>query len=128
MEIEILNTLETIRGYLFVIMITFIVWVCAKLIQIFTNILERWLKAWDGHFDNSTSRLIDEGAYDEAIEECKKKLSKLPNHVYANWHIAKAYYFLKRNDLAEEHFNKVKYLVPSWESDADEYIKKIKNR
>ncbi len=91
------------------------------------NTLARWLKAWDSYFVSSASRMLDEGNYHDAVKYCKKKLSKQPNHADANWLIAKAYYFLQKNDLAVEHFKKSFYLIPSWEEDALEYIGKIQS-
>ena len=127
MDTEILNTLETIRGYLFVIMVAIVVWMFFKIVEIIMNALGGWVKAWDTHFINSANRMLDEGDYQEAAEYCKKKLSKKPNHADANWLIAKAYYFLQKNDLAVEYFKKSIHLIPSWEEDALIYIGKIQS-
>ena len=127
MDTEILNTLETIRGYLFVIMVAIVVWMFFKILEVIMNALTRWLKAWDSHFISSANRMLDEGNYQEAVKYCKNKLSKQPNHADANWLIAKAYYFLQKNNLAVEHFKKSFYLIPSWEEDALVYIGKIQS-
>ncbi|MCG8029311.1 MAG: hypothetical protein N0E59_17505 [Candidatus Thiodiazotropha taylori] len=74
MENEILSILETIRGYLYVIVITIIIWVLLKLIDTLMNGLGRWIKAWDENFNGKVGRLLAEGSYQDAIDYCKKDL------------------------------------------------------
>ncbi|MBT3058030.1 MAG: tetratricopeptide repeat protein [Candidatus Thiodiazotropha sp.] len=128
MENEILSTVQTIRGYLFVIVIAVIIWVTLKIVDTFMNGLGRWIKAWDEHFNSNAGRLLAEGSYQDAIEYCKKRLKKQPDHLNANWYIAKAYYYLKEYKLSQEHFEKVIYLEPEWEKDINVYLEKIGGR
>ncbi|WP_126455703.1 hypothetical protein [Sulfuriflexus mobilis] len=128
MEAEILQELETIRVFVFIIMCVVAVWGLVKTIESTQNIVVSFKKAWDTFFENRVVGLIDKGEYQEAISECKNKLKKYPNHVDANWLIAKAYYFTENNELSKVHFEKSIYLVPGWENIASEYIEKINAR
>ncbi|MES9926270.1 MAG: tetratricopeptide repeat protein [Candidatus Thiodiazotropha endolucinida] len=128
MENEILSTLQTIRGYLYVIVIAVMIWISLKVIDTFMNGIGRWIKAWDEHFNSNAGRLLAEGEYQEAIVYCKKRLKKQPNHLNAHWYIAKAYFYLKNNELSKEHFEKVVYLEPEWEKDINVYLEKIGSR
>ena len=125
MEQEILETLQTMRGYLFVIMVFFILWVLFKIVDIVLNYLDKWIKAWDSHFESQTARLLDKGEYEEAIQECKSKLEAYPNHLDAIWLLARAYYYTEQYDLARQCFEKAVYISPSWESNAESYLAKI---
>ncbi|MCG8058137.1 MAG: hypothetical protein JAY94_20850 [Candidatus Thiodiazotropha endolucinida] len=128
MENEILSTLETIRGYLYVIVMAIIIWVLLKLIDTLMSGLGRWIKAWDEHFNGKVGRLLAEGSYQDAIDYCKKRLIQQPDHLNANWYIAKAYFYLKEDKLSQEHFEKVKYLETEWEKDVNVYLQKIDDR
>jgi len=128
MDIDILQELQLIRTYVFIIMFAIVLWVIIKVAESIQRIYIGFKEAWDTSFENKTENLLDMGKYEEAINECKDVLIKYPNHSYANWYIAKAYYYTNNNELSKEHFEKAIYLVPSWEENSNEYISKLKER
>ncbi len=80
-----------------------VLWVLIKTAESILRIYIGFKDAWDASFDNKTEELLDKGKYEEAISNCKEVLEKLPNHINANWFIAKAYYYTKNNTLSKEH-------------------------
>ncbi|MBL1292899.1 MAG: hypothetical protein COB61_003410 [Thiotrichales bacterium] len=129
METEILQELQSIRSFMFIIMFMVIIWAFFKILESIINIVTSFKKAWDTDFENRVDKLINTGDYEKAIDTCKEKLVKYPNHIDANWYLAKAYYYTENNDkLSEELFKKIIYLVPSWEENANAYLEEIKNR
>ena len=128
MDIEILQELQLIRVYVFIIMFAIVIWVFIKTIESIQTIYIGFKEAWDTSFDNKTEDLLDMGKYEEAIDNCKEVLEKHPNHINANWFIAKAYYYTNNNVLSKEHFEKTIYLSPSWADNANEYLNKLKER
>ncbi len=128
MENEILNTLETIRGYVFIIMCSILVWVIFKVAESSQRIFIGFRKAWNEQFEGRVTKLLEIGNYEEAIAECIEKLDKYPNHIDAIWFIARAYYYTEKNVLSQEYFEKAIKLVPSWEDSAKDYLEKLNAR
>ena len=124
-EGEILETLRTIQAYIFVIMLAVVVWVGLKFVHTLIHMLDRSMKVMGAHFSKEMRKFLNEGSYAAVISECKKKLEKQPNHLDANWHVARAYYYSDEDALAKKHFEKAKHLEPNWEDAADGYLSKI---
>ena len=128
METEILQELQSIRTFIFIIMFVIIIWAFFKILESSLNIFTGFRKAWDTDFANRTGDLLDTGEYEKIIDACKEKLKKYPNYIDANWYLAKAYYYTENNKLSEEHFKKSIYLMPSWEESAEAYLEELKKR
>ncbi len=128
MDVEILQELQLIRVYVFIIMVAIVLWALIKTAESIQRIYIGFKDAWDTSFDNKTEELLDMGKYAEAIDKCKEVLEKHPNHINANWFIAKAYYYTKNNALSKDHFEKTLYLAPSWSENTNEYLSKLKER
>jgi len=128
MDPEILQQLELMRGYLFIIMCAILLWVFIKVLQSIQRVFIGFKKALDTNFDNKMLKLMDLGDYDKVITECKAVVQEYPNHVDATWYLAKAYFYSENNKLSMEYFKKAIYLVPSWEETAETYIKKLNDR
>ncbi len=128
MDTEILQQLELIRVYLFIIMCAIVVWVFIKSLQSIQRLIIDFKKTWDTSFDNKMLKYMDVGDYDKVINECKEVIKEYPNHVDATWYLAKAYYYTEDNELSKECFKKAIYLIPSWEEIANDYINKLNDR
>ena len=128
MESQILQELELIRGYVFVMMCAVVLWVFFKVLESTQNVFTGFKKAWDTSFTNRMSTFQDSGEYEKIIEECKEKLKKYPNHTDAVWFIAIAYYYTEQFESSKLSFEKAIYLVPSWKESAARYIEKLNER
>jgi len=128
MDTEILQQLELMRVYVFIIMIAIVLWVFFKILESVQRVFIGFKKAWDTSFDNKMEKLMDTGEYDKVISECEEVLQKYPNHIDAVWYTAKAFYYTEKNEPSKEYFEKSKYLVPSWEESANVYLNKLKDR
>jgi len=120
MDTVILQELQLIRLYVFILMAVFVISFLSKL---YVN----WKKAVQIHFENKVENFIDKGEYDKAIKACTEKLKKYQNHLYATWFIAKAYYYTEDYSQAKFHFEKTLHLSPSWEKSVEPYIVKLNN-
>ena len=128
MEAEMLQELQLIRVYVFIIMFAIVLWAIIKIIESIQRVFIGFKTAWDTRFENITESLLDIGDYEEVINKCNAVLNKYPNHSNANWYIAKAYYYTNNNALSKKHFEKTIYLVPSWKETAGEYLNKLNER
>ena len=128
MESEILQQLELIRVYVFIIMAALVLWAFFKIIESAQRIFIGFKKAWDTSFDNKIEKLMDIGEYDKVVSECEEILAKYPNHIDAVWYTAKAHYYIENNELSKEYFEKSIYLVPTWEKSANAYLEKLQDR
>lgn len=125
MEHEFLNILETIRGYIFIIMLTAIIWAVLRFIESILKIKTEYQKVDQANFALRMNRYLDAGKYDQAIDWCKDKLAKYPNNLDANWYVARAYYLKEENDLSRQYFEYTLYLAPSWEDSVGPYLEKL---
>ena len=128
MESEILQELVTIRVYIFIIMSAVVLWVLMYAIAAAQKIIVEYKKVINAYFVNDLLKIFDLGEYEKIIKDCSKMLEKYLNHTDVTWYLARAYYYTENNNLSLEYFNKAVYLVPSWEEDAGNYIKKLNER
>ena len=105
-----------------------ILWVLFKVLESTQNVFTGFKKAWGTDFKNRMSNFQDSGEYEKIINECKEKLKKYPNHTDAVWFIAIAYYYTEQFEISNLNFDKVIYLVPSWEESANAYLEKLNER
>jgi len=125
MEPEIVNTLQEIRAYVFIIMVAIVIWVLFRVIESAQRIFFGFRKNWVEKFNSRMVTLIQKGDYDLVILECRQALEEFPNNLDTNWFIAKAYFHQQDTTMAKKHFNKVIQLEPSWQKDAQQYLDKL---
>lgn len=128
MEEGILETLETIRGYVFIVMCAVVIWALFKVIELNLRIFSRFQEALEDAFEKKIEKLMNEGDYERVVSKCAEKLEKYPKHADAIWLTAKAYYHQGNNVQAKEYFEIAVVLVPSWEETAKPYLEKINLR
>jgi len=125
MEADMLNTLETIRGYIFIMMCAIVAWAIFKVIESTQRVVLGFKKAMNDAFESNIEALLDKGCYEQAIGECKDKLGKYPKHSGAIWLLARAHYLNEDHREAKAYFEEAVKLVPSWQESVDAYLKKI---
>ena len=128
MEPQILQVLETIRAYVFIIMCAIVIWMFFKILESSQRIIMGFKDAWEADFKNRMNKLLNSGQYEKIIKESKEKLEKHPNHSVATWFIEIAYFYTENNELAKSYFEKAIYLSPSWEESAKVYQEKLNER
>ena len=128
MGATILQELETIKGYLFIIMVLLFFRVVIKSLQSIQVVLKGFKTAFDQAFSDKMERFIELGKFEKVVAHCNEKLESYPSHLDAVWFSAIANYYLEKDEQALIHFERVIYLCPSWESSANAYIEKIKTR
>lgn len=125
MEAEILQELESIRVYLFILMCGLTLFIFFKILESVQRIQIGFQDSVNKSFENRMQKLLNKGNYDEVIKECKGVLENYPNDVDAIWYQAKAYYMKGDNEVAKELFERVIYLLPGWESSAKPYLENM---
>ena len=128
MDTEILNQLELIRIYVFIIMFAIVAWAAFKIVQSVKTIYIGFNKSWDTAFCNRIDKYFDLGNYQEIVDECEELLKKYPCHADATWYLARAYFGLNKQPEAIKYFNRLVELKPGWKESADEYIEAINER
>lgn len=126
MEQNILNTLQEIRGLLYVLIImlgfVMLIWV----INWISNIKRNFKNAWENDFIQLADKYFENGNYTKLIEHCKNKLEAYPNHSNATWWLARAELEVGNVSNAKTLFEKVLKLEPSWkETHIDPYLEKL---
>jgi tetratricopeptide (TPR) repeat protein len=80
----------------------------------------------DDIFTEDASDYYDKGKFDELLEHCEAQLKDKPNHSYALWYKAKAYYQKQEYEKSKQCFDRLSKDEPSWiESHIQPYLKKI---
>jgi tetratricopeptide (TPR) repeat protein len=114
--------------YVFILMITIVIWAIFRIAQTAQTIFLGFKKSWDTAFDNRMSKYLDIGNYNEVISACEEVLEKYPFHSDATWYLARAYFGLNKQPEAIKYFKKAVELVPSWKDSANEYIEILNER
>lgn len=122
MEAEVIQELQLIRNYLFIMMCGICLVILFKLIESIQKIIIGFRDAVVKSFNDRMEKLLEKGKNDEIIKECKEILEKRPNDTDAIWYLSRAYYREGENELAKEQFERSVYLVPSWESSAKPFL------
>jgi cytochrome c-type biogenesis protein CcmH/NrfG len=91
--------------------------------------LKNLLSIWDDFFREEAKRLLDGDEVDGVIRLAKEKLAKKPNHVYAHWYLARAYYVQEKWAESLAAFREVERLDPSWiENHVKPYVDEIERK
>lgn len=128
MEEEIINQLELIRIYVFIIMAAVVLWALVKILESSQRIIIGFKKAWNISFNNRMEKYCDLGEYKKVLKECGEVLEKYPFHKDAIWYMARAHYGENNYKESIEFFKKAVDLVPYWEDSANDYIAILNQR
>ena len=80
-------------------------------------------------FSDEAAGLFEENRLDHLIEIAKAKITDRPNHTYAHWYLAKAYFQQGRIHDAKREFEMVRDLNPPWSAaHVTPYIEQLEHR
>jgi cytochrome c-type biogenesis protein CcmH/NrfG len=80
-------------------------------------------------FSDEAARLFEENRLGHLIEVAKAKIADRPNHTYAHWYLAKAYFQQGRIHDAKREFEMVRDLNPPWSAaHVTPYIEQLEHR
>ncbi len=112
--------------------------VYALLAIVTIGVIANWVRAWasvknlvqrelDDLFTKEAGNYYDEGKLDELLSLCEEKLRSKPNHSYALWYKAKAYYQKQEYEKSKKCFEQLERTEPSWSaSHVQPFLEKIK--
>ena len=70
------------------------------------------------YFREQCQKLLETNKLDELIAYTRERIRKRPNHTYAYWYLARAFYLQQKWIEALRAFNEVARLDPSWIEDS----------
>ncbi|MBW9274772.1 MAG: tetratricopeptide repeat protein [Candidatus Thiodiazotropha sp. (ex. Lucinisca nassula)] len=126
MEIEILQTLQEIRGILYaltaIVSLVMLVWMANWI----SNIIANFKKALENDFINRADKYYKSAEFDKLAEHCQEKLAKYPNHSNATWWLARAKLETGSSSEARKLFKRLLELEPNWkETHIEPYLDKL---
>jgi cytochrome c-type biogenesis protein CcmH/NrfG len=78
------------------------------------------------YFREQCQKLLETNKLDELIVYTRERIRKRPNHTYAHWYLARAFYLQQKWIEALRAFNEVARLDPSWiEDSVTPYVRAI---
>ena len=78
------------------------------------------------HFREQCQKLLETNKLDELVAYTRERIRKRPNHTYAHWYLARAFYLQQKWIEALRAFNEVARLDPSWiEDSVTPYVRAI---
>ena len=127
MENEILQSLNEIKIIMYIVLAVLGLGVVLAVFMIIgvTSKILKYKKQEEFNFLGQ--EMLDKDCNKELIEHAKEHLEERPNHTYALWYLAKAYYNLKNYAQAKELFEKVGKIEPSWVETVEPYLDEIKD-
>lgn len=70
------------------------------------------------YFRDRCQKLLETNKLDELVVYTRERIRKRPNHTYAHWYLARAFYLQQKWIEALRAFNEVARLDPSWVEDS----------
>jgi cytochrome c-type biogenesis protein CcmH/NrfG len=81
------------------------------------------------YFREQCQKLLETNKLDELVAYTRERIRKRPNHTYAHWYLARAFYLQQKWIEALRAFNEVARLDPSWVEDSvTPYVRAIEAR
>ena len=78
------------------------------------------------YFREQCQKLLETNKLDELVAYARERIRKRPNHTYAHWYLARAFYLQQKWIEALRAFNEVARLDPSWiEDSVTPYVRAI---
>ena len=78
------------------------------------------------YFREQCQKLLETNKLDELVAYTRDRIKKRPNHTYAHWYLARAFYLQQKWIEALRAFNEVARLDPSWiEDSVTPYVRAI---
>ena len=126
MDNEIISILNEIKTAIYVLVVVVIFGVVANWIRAGVSIKNVIRKELDDLFSEEAGDYYDKGKYDELLSHCEEHLKTKPNHSYALWYKAKAYYKKQDYEKSKQCFELLSKSEPSWdESHVQPYLRNI---
>jgi cytochrome c-type biogenesis protein CcmH/NrfG len=70
------------------------------------------------YFRERCQKLLETNKLDDLVAYTRERIRKRPNHTYAHWYLARAFYLQQKWIEALRAFNEVARLDPSWIEDS----------
>lgn len=126
MDSEVISILREIKTAIYVLVTIVMLGVVANWIRAGVSVKNIVRRELDDLFSEAASNYYDEGQFDELLSHCEEHLKTKPNHSYALWYKAKAYFQKQEYEKSKQCFEQLSKSEPSWdESHVQPYLKKI---
>ena len=127
MDNNILSALNEIKVAVYVLLAIVTIGVIANWVRAWASVKNLAQKELDDLFTKEAGNYYDEGKFDELLSHCEEKLRSKPNHSYALWYKAKAYYQKHEYEKSKKCFQQLEVTEPSWSvSHVQPFLEKIR--
>ena len=127
MDNNILSTLNEIKVAVYILLAIVSLGVIASWVRAWASVKNLVQKELDDLFTKEAGNYYDEGKFDELLSYCEEKLRSKPNHSYALWYKAKAYYQKHQYEQSKKCFEQLDATEPSWSaSHVQPFLEKIR--
>ena len=125
MENEFLVRLDELKTLIYVLISIFSVGLLL-IVTIFYFIGIRFLSyKKSDYFKFCVEEKLDKGLCSEVISDSIEFLKERPHHTYAQWYLAKAYYYTNNYENAKVYFKKILKSEPAWVDSVEPYLDEI---
>jgi cytochrome c-type biogenesis protein CcmH/NrfG len=114
MDHEILQTLQSIRVLLYVVVAVAIVSVGLSALRVWLTIKNGIREANEKVFGMVATDYLAEGKLAELVRHCDEQLAKRPNDGLSLWYLGRARFAQKNFDDAKIAFDRLAEIEPSW--------------
>ena len=126
MDSEVISILNEIKTAIYILVAIMTLGVIANWIRVSISIKNILRKELDDLFSEEASNYYNEGKFDELLAHCEEQLKNKPNHSFALWYKAKAYYQKREYEKSKQCFDNLAKAEPSWdELHIQPYLQKI---
>lgn len=127
MDNNILSALNEIKVAIYILLAIVTIGVIANWVRAWASVKNLARKELDDLFTVEAGNYYDEGKFDALLSHCEEKLRSKPNHSYALWYKAKAYYQKHEYEKSKKCFEQLEVTEPSWSaSHVQPFLEKIR--
>lgn len=125
METELLTSMNELKTILYIILTIFIIGSAIILILGY-KLLHRISNSTKSEkFQYFAQEQMDKGCYEELKTYAQEFLEEKPHHIYAQWYLAKAYFYLEDYENAKKHFEKIAKTELEWRDNVLPYLEEL---
>ncbi len=129
MDQEMLQTLQEIRGLLYVLVAVVAASVIVGIINRISNIVSNIKNVFKNSFIEQADKYFENAEIEQLIKYCEEKLKKHPNHSNAIWWMAKAKQESGDEIEAKALLERLLQIEPTWkETHIEPYLNKLNSK
>ena len=122
MDTEILQTLEQIRGGVYVLDVIGVVLVVVWAIRAGSQIAAQLHSVVNAQWQRTASKMFAKKQYEALAKHSEACLDELPNDEWALWWSGRAHRALGNSELSRQKFQRIMEIAPNWRKSVEPYL------